>query len=92
MSVTAERPSSAPRSRIDYLLHAGGMEPVEADVVPSAVSDHSAVRIVYELPTQADEHRTVFAVWLKTRRVPAVAPMLRLLEEGAAARLRPSRD
>ncbi len=48
-------PSSAPRSRIDYLLHAGGTEPVEADVIPSAASDHNAVRVVYELPTQSDE-------------------------------------
>ena len=47
---------------------------------------------VRPLPAGADEHRGVFAVWLKNRRVPAVAPMLRLLEEGAATRLSPSRD
>jgi DNA-binding transcriptional LysR family regulator len=42
---------------------------------------------VRPLPAGVGEHRTVFAVWLKNRRVPAVAPMLRLLTEGAATRL-----
>lgn len=42
---------------------------------------------VRPLPTSADEHRGVFAVWLKNRRVPAVAPMLRLLADAAASRL-----
>ena len=47
---------------------------------------------VRPLPPHAHEHRGVFAVWLKNRRVPAVAPMLRLLADGAAARLAPSRE
>ena len=42
---------------------------------------------VRPLPSATGEHRGVFAVWLKNRRVPAVAPMLRLLTEAAAARL-----
>lgn len=42
---------------------------------------------VRPLPAGVDEHRAVFAVWLKNRRVPAVAPMLRLLVDAAAARL-----
>lgn len=44
-------PSWAPRMRIDYLLYGGGMKPVTAQVVPSAVSDHAAVRTVFELPS-----------------------------------------
>jgi endonuclease/exonuclease/phosphatase family metal-dependent hydrolase len=46
-------PSSAPRARIDYLLHARGLVPIQSVVVPSAVSDHDGVRTVYELPTQS---------------------------------------
>ncbi|HVF78980.1 MAG TPA: LysR family transcriptional regulator [Solirubrobacteraceae bacterium] len=42
---------------------------------------------VRPLPGAVDEHRGVFAVWLKNRRVPAVAPMLRLLTDAADARL-----
>jgi hypothetical protein len=42
------------------------------------------------MPGTRGTHRTIFAVWLRNRRVPAVAPMLRLLEEAAAARLRGS--
>ncbi|HWC25246.1 MAG TPA: LysR family transcriptional regulator [Solirubrobacteraceae bacterium] len=44
---------------------------------------------VRPLPAGVDEHRTVFAVWLRNRRVPAVAPMLRLLAEAAGQRLAP---
>ena len=44
---------------------------------------------VRPLPAGSGEHRGVFAVWSKNRRVPAVAPMLRLLADGAAARLAP---
>jgi DNA-binding transcriptional LysR family regulator len=43
---------------------------------------------VRPLPGTRGTHRTVFAIWLRNRRVPAVAPMLRRLEEAAAARLR----
>lgn len=46
---------------------------------------------VRPLPTAVSEHRGVFAVWLRNRRVPAVAPMLRLLDERAASRLRPAK-
>ena len=42
---------------------------------------------VRPLPGGAGEHRTVFAVWMRNRRVPAVAPMVRLLADTAAARL-----
>lgn len=42
---------------------------------------------VRPLPGATNEHRGVFAVWVKNRRVPAVAPMLRLLADAAAARL-----
>ncbi|MGH2898792.1 MAG: LysR family transcriptional regulator [Solirubrobacteraceae bacterium] len=42
---------------------------------------------VRPLPAAVDEHRSVFAVWLKQRRVPAVAPMRRLLADASAARL-----
>lgn len=42
---------------------------------------------VRPLPGGAGEHRTVFAVWMRNRRVPAVAPMQRLLAESAAERL-----
>jgi hypothetical protein len=42
---------------------------------------------VRPLPGGASEHRSVFAVWLANRRVPAVAPMLRLLADAAARRL-----
>jgi DNA-binding transcriptional LysR family regulator len=42
---------------------------------------------VRPLPPGAREHRSVFAVWLKNRRVPAVAPMLRLLADAAEERL-----
>ncbi len=43
---------------------------------------------VRPLPGTRGTHRTVFALWLPNRRVPAVAPMLRQLEAAAAARLR----
>ena len=43
---------------------------------------------VRPLPGTRGTHRTVFAVWLRNRQVPAVAPMLRLLQDAAAARLR----
>jgi DNA-binding transcriptional LysR family regulator len=43
---------------------------------------------VRPLPGTRGTHRTVFAAWLRNRRVPAVAPMLRVLEQAAAARLR----
>lgn len=46
---------------------------------------------VRPLPGGAGEHRTVFAVWMRNRRVPAVAPMVRLLAGSAAERLSPSR-
>jgi DNA-binding transcriptional LysR family regulator len=42
---------------------------------------------VRPLPGTRGTHRTVFALWLRNRRVPAVAPMLRILEQAAAARL-----
>lgn len=42
---------------------------------------------VRALPGTRGTHRTIFAVWLRNRRVPAVAPMLRMLEDAAAARL-----
>ena len=42
---------------------------------------------VRPLPAGVDEYRSVFAAWLRNRRVPAVAPMLRLLAEGAGHRL-----
>jgi DNA-binding transcriptional LysR family regulator len=42
---------------------------------------------VRPLPAGADERRAVFAVWLKNRRVPAVAPMLRVMADCAATRL-----
>ncbi len=42
---------------------------------------------VRPLPAPSNEARTVFAVWLRNRRVPAVAPMLRLLADSAAERL-----
>lgn len=48
-------PTVAPRSRIDYLLYAGGLQPVSSTVLPSAVSDHSAVRTVFEAGTGAPE-------------------------------------
>ena len=51
----ATHPSSAPRTRIDYLLHARGMSPIQSVVVPSAVSDHAGVRTTYELPTATSE-------------------------------------
>jgi endonuclease/exonuclease/phosphatase family metal-dependent hydrolase len=47
-------PSGVPRSRIDYLLYGGGLRPAESVVVPSAVSDHQALRTVFEVgePTE----------------------------------------
>ena len=47
---------------------------------------------VRPLPGGSGEHRTVFAVWMRNRRVPAVAPMVRLLAEAAAARLTPGHE
>lgn len=44
-------PSWAPRMRIDYLLYGGGLEPVASRVIPSSVSDHAAVRTVFEMPS-----------------------------------------
>ncbi|KQW48456.1 hypothetical protein ASC77_06770 [Nocardioides sp. Root1257] len=48
-------PTVAPRSRIDYLLYAGSLQPVASVVLPSAVSDHSAVRTVFEAGTGAPQ-------------------------------------
>ena len=48
-------PTLAPRARIDYLLYAGGLQPVSSTVLPSAVSDHSAVRTVFEVGTGAPQ-------------------------------------
>jgi endonuclease/exonuclease/phosphatase family metal-dependent hydrolase len=48
-------PTVTPRSRIDYLLYAGGLQPVASAVLPSAVSDHSAVRTVFEVGAGAPQ-------------------------------------
>lgn len=47
-------PSPTPRARIDYLMYANGPRPVESVVLASAVSDHLAVRTVFEIggPTE----------------------------------------
>lgn len=42
---------------------------------------------VRPLPGGPRPQRTILAAWLRNRRVPAVAPMLRLLSEAAASRL-----
>lgn len=41
---------------------------------------------VRPLPAPLTEHRSMFAVWLRGRRIPAVAPMVRLLEAAARER------
>ncbi len=43
---------------------------------------------VRPLPGSLRPHRTIFAVWMRNRRVPGVAPMVRLLEQAAADWLR----
>jgi endonuclease/exonuclease/phosphatase (EEP) superfamily protein YafD len=42
-------PSSHLRGRIDYLLHADGIEPVTAAVMPATGSDHRAVKATYHV-------------------------------------------
>jgi len=42
-------PTWNPVGRIDYALYAGELRPVSADVLPSSVSDHSALRTRFEL-------------------------------------------
>ncbi|HUR86015.1 MAG TPA: LysR family transcriptional regulator [Solirubrobacteraceae bacterium] len=58
-------------------------------VMPELTIPHPRPDIaVRPLPGNLRPHRTVFAVWMSNRRVPGVAPMVRLLEQAAADWLR----
>lgn len=58
-------------------------------VMPELTIPHPRPDIaVRPLPGELRPHRTVFAVWRGNRRIPGVAPMLRLLEQAAAEWLR----
>jgi endonuclease/exonuclease/phosphatase (EEP) superfamily protein YafD len=52
-------PAGNPRVRIDYLMYAAGagvdLSPITAQVLPSFVSDHRAVRATYRVSTPGAE-------------------------------------
>lgn len=77
-----------------------GYEMIEVNVARALVAAGLCVALIPELalplprPDVAvkavkdiDLYRSVHAIWMPRRRVPAVAPMVRLLEEAAAARV-----
>lgn len=43
-------PPRVPRRRIDYVLHSDALRPTSAQVFQSAVSDHRAVRVSFDVP------------------------------------------
>ncbi|GAA4113385.1 hypothetical protein GCM10022215_10590 [Nocardioides fonticola] len=45
-------PAWSPRGRIDYLLYRGDVTPLDSVVVPGAVSDHAAVRGLFQIGSQ----------------------------------------
>ena len=45
----ATHPAGNPVARIDYLLYANGVQPLQSVVVPSTVSDHRAVRTMFQV-------------------------------------------
>jgi endonuclease/exonuclease/phosphatase (EEP) superfamily protein YafD len=43
-------PPREPRRRIDYVLHSDPLVPTSAQVLRSAISDHRAVRVAFDVP------------------------------------------
>ena len=71
-----------------------GQALVAAGLCISIMGEHTVPRprpgvAVRPLPGTQQPKRTLLAAWLRNRRVPAVLPMVELLQQEAAALLRP---